>query len=117
MSVLSLKNPKEFDLVNKHGTKRYGAYFIAIIAKNFTEIPKDSEEGILLGMKVSKKFSKKAVVRNKIKRRIRHLVRLLAKDPEIDTHDTALIIIPKRSSETVTFQKLSNDLKKILLTI
>jgi ribonuclease P protein component len=34
-------------------------------------------------MKVSRKFSKKAVIRNKAKRRIRHLTQLLVKNPDI----------------------------------
>jgi ribonuclease P protein component len=114
VSVLSLKNSKEFDLVNKHGVKRYGAYFIAIFAKNFTAIDSISENTMFLGMKVSKKLSKKAVIRNKIKRRIRHLVRNIHKDQSVNTANTALIIIPKKGFEDVNFQKLADDLKNVL---
>ena len=72
MAILSLKNSKEFDLVNKHGIKRHGAYLMVVVATNFTHISSESENTTFLGMKVSKKLSKKAVVRNKIKRHKYH---------------------------------------------
>jgi ribonuclease P protein component len=117
VTILSLKNSKEFDLVNKYGTKRYGAYLIAIFATNFTHIEATSENTTFFGMKVSKKLSKKAVVRNKIKRRIRHLMRNLVKDSSINTDNTALVIIPKKGFEDVNFQKLTDDLHNVLQKI
>ena len=99
MLISSLKNQKEFDLVNKLGKKFHSPYFITIIAKNSTklfaklnvkgnidnlckkssEILYNSSNTLLFGMKVGRKLGN-AVIRNKIKRRIRHLVRLLSKE-------------------------------------
>ena len=63
----------------------------------------------MLGMKVSRKFSKKAVVRNKAKRRIRHLTQLLVKNSDINTDNKSIIVIPKRGFENYDFSKLTAD--------
>jgi len=56
---------------------------------------------------VSKKISKKAVVRNKIKRRIRHLFRQNIKSGKY-------IVIVKNDISEIDFEKLKNDFKKII---
>ena len=109
MSIFSLKNQKEFDLVSKHGFKEHGSYLILVLATNFTHIISPALSPTFFGMKVSRKLSKKAVVRNKVKRRIRHLVRHIVKDPAIDTGNTAFIIIPKKGFDKVTFARLASD--------
>lgn len=114
MSILSLKNQKEFDHVNKHGSKVHGTYFILVVS---TKVPRADLPYVdliipnltMFGMKVSRKFSKKAVVRNKAKRRIRHLVQLLVKNPDLNTNNKAIIVIPKKGFDTSNFLKLSND--------
>lgn len=112
--LISLKNAKEFDLVNKHGVKKRGSYFLIILASNFTHIPSIHSNSSFFGMKVSRKLSKKAVIRNKIKRRIRHLMRDIVNDPSIDTDNKALIIIPNKGFEEVDFKKLATDFYNIL---
>lgn len=67
---------------------------------------------IILGMKVSRKFSKKAVIRNKAKRRIRHLVQLLVKTYGSNTNNTSIIIIPKKGFENTDFAELLKDFFK-----
>ncbi len=171
MFITSLKNQKEFDLVNKSGKKFHCPYFIAIITKDFSKISyhKLIDQNILLsddfaarrdgakpidnaralsndackfiskeynnifyfGMKVGKKLSKSAVTRNKIKRRIRHLVRLLvnnsghtdnnsgrtgSKNPLskiIQQHNWGMIIIPRKGFEKFLFAHLLAELEKI----
>ncbi len=110
MNILSLKNQKEFDSVNKYGSKIHGSCFILIVSTKIlhTEIVSASNPTIL-GMKVSRKFSKKAVIRNKAKRRIRHLTQLLVKNPDINTDNKSIIVIPKRGFENYNFSKLSSD--------
>jgi len=56
---------------------------------------------------VSKKISKKAVVRNKIKRRIRHLFRQNIKSGKY-------IVIVKNDISEIDFEKVKNDFKKII---
>jgi ribonuclease P protein component len=55
---------------------------------------------------VSKKISKKAVIRNKIKRRIRHLTKEFFKSGKI-------IVVAKKDISEVDFKILKDDFKKI----
>ena len=57
-------------------------------------------------MVVSKKISKKAVVRNKIKRRIRHLFR------ESESKGKYVVVVKEDISDK-DFKKIENDFKKI----
>jgi len=59
---------------------------------------------------VSKKISKKAVVRNKIKRRLRHICRENLKSGNF-------IIVVKRDISNEDFKKLENEFKKIICKI
>jgi len=54
---------------------------------------------------VSKKISKKAVIRNKIKRRIRHLARELKRGD--------FVIIAKRDISESNFKALENEFKNV----
>lgn len=126
MFILSLKNQKEFDLVNKLGKKFHSPYYISIIAKNFTklhqtqlckkssEILDNSSNTILFGMKVGRKLGN-AVIRNKIKRRIRHLVRLLSQVPQFKQNSWAMIIIPKKGFEKIEFGTLLSELYSLFV--
>ena len=114
MLILSLKNQKEFDLVNRSGKKLYSPYFILVIAKNFSLDPSEPSSLIFLGMKVSKKLGC-AVIRNKIKRRIRHLVRLVSKNRQLKLNKLGIIIIPKKGFEKIEFATLCDELEKTIL--
>lgn len=111
--INSLKNQKEFELINKLGKKFHEQYFILVIAKNIPKIFLKSKYNIFLGIKVSKKLNKKAVVRNKIKRRIKHLIRLICNNTNFKK--LAMIIIPRKSFDTVDFSVLNHELSKIIL--
>ncbi len=117
MSVFSLKNQKEFDFVNKHGSKKHGSCFIIILSSNISSLCCPSDNATFLGLKVSRKFSKKAVIRNKAKRRIKHLLNILIQDPLVDINKKALIVIPKIGLDKVDFLKLKKDFKKVVLQI
>jgi ribonuclease P protein component len=124
--ILSLKNQKEFDLVNKLGKKFHSPYFITVIAKDFTklhqiqlckksrEILDDSSNIILFGIKAGRKLGN-AVIRNKIKRRIRHLVRLVSKESQLKSNSWAVIVIPKKGFEQIEFATLLSELYRIFL--
>ena len=114
MAILSLKNEKEFDLVNKFGSKKHGTYLILVLSTKFSPSAtekSDSTGSTFFGMKVSRKFSKKAVIRNKVRRRIRHLVRNLVKDTTLNTQNTATIIIPKKGLDQANFKELTADFR------
>jgi ribonuclease P protein component len=111
--ISSLKNQKEFDLVNRSGKKFYTPYFIAVIAKNSNEALRDSEHEFLFGIKVGRKLGK-AVIRNMIKRRIRHLVRLLSAEQKIYQTRWQMVIIPKKNFEKIEFALLLSELTRII---
>lgn len=114
MHLYSLRNQKKFDLVNLHGKKVSSPYFMVVIAQNFSLIQTDSQNPTFLGMKVSKKISKKAYIRNKIKRRIRHLTRLMLKECDLNLSKVAIIFIPYKNFDLVEFAKLSLEFKSVL---
>ncbi len=114
MIIHSLKDQPEFNLVNKQGKKVYSPYFILVKATDLPIPPYDITNLIFLGMKVSKKLGK-AVIRNKIKRRIRHLIQIISKHPKLQPKRLGIIIIPKKGFEKIDFTLLANEFEKILL--
>lgn len=113
MKVYSLKNQREFDLVNRDARKVFTPFGIIIIASN-VQIKDNTGNFFAFGMKVSKKVSKKAVIRNKIKRRVRHLIRLVLENSSVNIHDKAVVIIPRRNFDTVDFKKLKKTFIKTI---
>lgn len=88
-----------------------------IVAKNLNFPPPPSQNPTFLGIKVNKKLSKKSCVRNKIKRRIRHLLRLIIDSNSFDLSKIAITFIPFKGFELVGFNKLLLELKIILLKL
>jgi len=82
----------------KNGRKFYTEYFVIFF------LP-DSE--FKTAVVVSKKISKKAVIRNKIKRRLRHISREMLKTGRY-------VIVIKKDVSNIEFEKLKNDFKKIV---
>ena len=112
MYAFSLKNQKEFDLVNKTSAKVHGAFFIIIISRVLP--PTSQPDTFAFGMKVSRRFSKKAVIRNKVKRRIRHLVRIAADKLGDVIANHSVIIIPKHGFNTTDFSDLSLNFNNVI---
>lgn len=81
-----LKREKEFEAVFKGGRMLKGKYVFLKFLGNGTEKTK-------IGFVVSKKVSKSAVVRNKAKRRMREVLRLM-KDKIKDGLDIIIIALP-----------------------
>ena len=105
--IISLKNQRQFDLVNSKGWKYYSRFFLAIVALDKSLYGHDE---LALGMKVTRKLGN-AVVRNKIKRRIRHLSRLIS--PNLAAGRPSLVIIPKKGFNKVLFSTLLEEFNKI----
>ena len=117
MSVFSLKNQKEFDFVNKHGSKKHGSCFIIVLSSNISSLHPPSDNTTFLGLKVSRKYSKKAVIRNKARRRIKHILQNLVQDPSINLKQKAFIVIPKIGLDKADFLNLKKDFKKVVKQI
>ena len=82
----------------KNGRKIYTEYFVTFF------LP-DSD--LKIAIVVSKKISKKAVIRNKIKRRLRQISRETLKTGRY-------VIVTKKDVSNIEFEKLKNDFKKIV---
>jgi|JI10StandDraft_1071094.scaffolds.fasta_scaffold711907_2 ribonuclease P protein component len=76
------------------------------------DVAKTSHKKALFACVISKKTLKKAVDRNKAKRRIYSLLKEKDLDPTI-----SLIVYPKKESITIPFIQLKEELKKVFATL
>jgi len=99
-----IRKRKEFDLIFTKGRKIKTRFLLIIFLKNSLSLSR-------FGFIVSSKVSKKAVVRNKIKRRLREIIRLNLSRIK-SGYD--FIIIASPFAKEVDFQNLKEDLEKAL---
>ncbi len=98
-----LRSSADFRNVRESNNKLFSKSLIIYFLDNNLSYPR-------LGVVVSKKVSKKAVVRNKIKRQIREIFRLNQnKMSAID-----LVVIAKQVAEESTYQQIETNLLKAL---
>lgn len=98
-----IKKEKEIERVLKQGKKFFQGFLVLKTAENTLGIPR-------FGFIVSKKVSKKSSVRNKIKRRLRELVRARLKKIDGNT-DNLLIAAP--GLEAKDFQEMEKIIDKL----
>lgn len=98
-----LKNKKDFERIFKLG-KSYKEDFL------YLKLIKNNLKNSRFGFIVSSKVSKKAVIRNQIRRRLRELVRIML--PEIKKKIDAVIII-KPNLKIIDFWELEKKIKKL----
>lgn len=97
---LRIRHPKEFERVYKKGSSSNGSLLFVKYLKNNLSFSR-------FGIVISKKVSKKAVERNKIKRRAREAARTLyEKAPK--GYD--IVINIKRDAKEASFQDISKEL-------
>ena len=96
----SLKNKKDFDNVFKNG-KGFSQGFL------YLKIKKNNLNSSRFGFVVSNKFSKKAVIRNKIKRRLKEIIKSKNIRKNIDA-----VIIVNPGAET-GFKELEQTITKL----
>jgi ribonuclease P protein component len=106
--MLSLKNRlkkgKDFNCVYKKGRS---AFFEGV----FIKFLKNDQEESRIGFSVGIKFSKKAVLRNKIKRQLRVIAR---EELERLKKGFDIIIIPQKIEAGESYESLKNKVKKAL---
>lgn len=110
MSIVTLKNEKQFSIVNKLGKKSSSGSLILVYYQDFSKKAQLVEENFYYGMKVSKKFAKSSPERNKAKRRIRALIRSLNKSIDLPKGG-AVIFIPKKNFNEYSFKQAASDIK------
>lgn len=101
MIIRGMKN-KEFQNVFKKGQGFLGKFLRIKVAKN------DLDE-TRLGFIVSLKISKKAVIRNKIKRRLREIVRITETKPGYD-----IVVAVKPEIVDKNYQEIKKELVNLL---
>lgn len=130
VKILSLKNQKAFDKANRVGQKNHSKHMILItffenshsdvVASNGTvltenHIPNQDHNIIIhLGLKISKKVGI-AVIRNKIRRRIKAIIYSLPEFLDLSLiHNRVIVIIPKRGLEALSYNALRTEIVSML---
>ena len=99
-----LKRKKDFEGVFKKGKSRTGDFLILRVVKNNLKVSR-------IGVVVSRKVSKKAVLRNKTKRKLREAARADIKKmkPGYD-----LIFFTKKGIEKKSFSEIKKEVEKLI---
>jgi ribonuclease P protein component len=118
-SIKSLKDNFVFRGVNKLGRKIIAANLILILApKNriFDDAKVINDEFCYCGIKASRKLGN-AVLRNKVKRRLKHIFRNLARDLSLNLNNSAVVFIPRARCATIKFENLQQEIKQGILSV
>ncbi len=113
LDIISLKNQKEFELVNNRGVKLTSQFFLLIICKQSITFEPDVKNVVRIGIKVSKKFAKRAVDRNKAKRRIRHLIKKLITNIDTLPDNLSIVFIPRSRFLSTKFDDIFASMQNI----
>ena len=100
----SLKKNKEFKKVYENG-KSYATRNLVIYCLNYEKGKKNR-----YGLSVSTKIGN-AVVRNRLKRRLREIIREFEKEKEFKGYD--IIFIARKPVAQIDYQHLKRDVKKL----
>ena len=103
----SLPERKDFMRLTKSSRRRSGAG----VAVQATERP-DRSEGVRVGFTVSKKVHKRAVIRNRVKRRLREIVRRHAR--ALLLPGTDYVLVARREAIDMPFAALTDEVLRVL---
>lgn len=108
-----LKHRKEFKTVYQKGGRTSGRYFIL---RTWKPIAESSGETSLpptqVGISISQKVSKKAVVRNRIKRQVRAIMRSFL--PELPS-GWKIVVIVKPQAQGCKYEDFLRELRQLLI--
>ena len=102
--VESLKKNKEFKKVYENG-KSYATRNLVIYCLNY-EKGKNNRYGLSVSTKIGN-----AVVRNKLKRRLREIIREFEKEKDFKGYD--IIFIARKPVVQIDYQRLKRDVRKM----
>ena len=107
-----LKNRRDFQTVYEQGIRRFSPHLIlrGLLIKQLE--PESPSEETLIGISISQKVSKKAVVRNRIKRQIKAAFRELL--PAI-APNWKIIIVVRRQAVECKYEHFLRELKQLLI--
>jgi ribonuclease P protein component len=104
-----LRSYQEFKQVYQKGSRHHGKWLILRVFSQ--QKPGESAMPTRIGISISQKVSKKAVVRNRIKRRIRAACRQLL--PEISP-GWEIVIVVKSQSQECEYGDFLQELRQLL---
>ncbi len=108
-----LKHPKAFKTVYQKGKRTSGKYFIL---RSWKAVANSSGEASLpptqVGISISQKVSKKAVVRNRIKRQIRGIIRSYL--PQLAL-GWKIVVIVKPQAQGCNYEDFLRELRQLLI--
>lgn len=99
----------EFNITRKYGKKISGRCFHLFYLQ-----PKNYKGPTKIGFVISNKFDKRAVVRNKVKRKFREIFR---KSLEIFPQDLWVVVHPKFICIDKSYEEISADINSVLSKI
>ena len=108
-----LKPPQAFKTVYQKGKRNSGKY---LILRSWKAVANSSGETSLpptqVGISISQKVSKKAVVRNRIKRQIRGIIRLFL--PNLAS-GWQIVVIVKPQAQGCNYEDFLRELRQLLI--
>ena len=114
MKIVSLRRKAEFKLLFKRGKRLYKDHLTVVYLFNSSE----DLDCLKVAYVVSKKVSLKAVIRNKIKRRMRVAVREILKEKEAQGVELKkniwIAIISSKKSLEASFKQISAEIRQSL---
>lgn len=115
MKLLHLRGRKVNDAVLRRGRVWKGK---TMIIRWLSGLPptarrKRAQGGLYVGTMASTKLSKKAVLRNRMRRRCREALRLLVRELEV-LPTAQLLLCPRAASLHAPFRELENDVQQFL---
>jgi len=108
-AVPTLKASPDFQRISRQGRKWVGPGFIMLVLPASAESPSETTLPFRCGFTVSRKVGN-AVVRNRAKRRLREMVRLLLQKQNLSGFE--IVLIAKTAAATLDFAKMSADFEK-----
>ena len=106
-----LRDRQDYRTVYVQGTRRYSPHLTLVILKEKNKLSAVSTPPTMFGISISKKVSKKAVVRNRIKRQLKGVIRNNLK--EIAPGWKVIIVVKPQAIEC-KYEHFLRELEKLL---
>lgn len=109
-----LKKRRDFQAVYQQGIRRYSRHLIlrALLVNSNKEDIDENHFPTKIGISIGRKVSKKAVIRNRIKRQIRGVIRELLPYISKDWH---IVVIVRPEAIECKYEHFLRELKQLLI--
>lgn len=111
-SPYRLRRRQDFQRVYQQGKRHQGKYLTLRTWREYPDAPRENLPATRFGISVSQKVSKKAVLRNLLKRRVKAAVRQLL--PQLNW-GWLVVIGVRASATTCEYDEILRELKQLLV--